>query len=376
MLGRIAPVGSYIALNKKPDIDWKNLYPEYEAKLLCSGTAALAAAMVLAKDSLASEERTEVILPAYGCPDLVSAAVYAGLQPVLVDLEPNSPNMALDILEKAITRKTVAIVAVNFLGVAERLSKIKVIADRVECVLIEDNAQCFPEPGQELVGDMVITSFGRGKPVSVLGGGLLLYKKVNAAKKIPISASQSNDIVQLLKLTAYNFLIHPIGYAIVEKLLSGSIGKTAYKKLEGIQKISSVSESRLAVNIEHYLARSTHIQDEIRDLLGGFEQKVIDLTNVESQSLTKTSRYLRYPVLIRDELKRNRIFDVLDKAGMGASKFYGRPLADIEGVKEKVKLFAGMKEAKIFSERLITLPTHGFVNHYCLEQIKQALNRC
>ncbi len=94
------------------------MFPEhYELLLLNSGTAALSLAMTIAAGS-AEASSPEVILPAYGCPDLLAAAYYAGLRPVLADIQAASPRYQQAALETAITGDTVAIVAVNFLGSA------------------------------------------------------------------------------------------------------------------------------------------------------------------------------------------------------------------------------------------------------------------
>ena len=142
--------------------------------LTCSGTAALAIALHCAKKLHPLGNKRQVIIPGYGCPDLVSAVVHAGLVTVLVDLEADSHQLSHQAIQRALTEKTLPIVAVNFLGLPGRLPNLRQITDSAECLLIEDNAQWFPEPEDKLYGDFVITSFGRGKPVNLLGGGLLL----------------------------------------------------------------------------------------------------------------------------------------------------------------------------------------------------------
>ena len=67
-----------------------SLFPCYQIQYYASGTAALAAAIIAAikaKDDAAAAAEAEVIIPAYACPDLVSALLFAGAKPVLVDFE-------------------------------------------------------------------------------------------------------------------------------------------------------------------------------------------------------------------------------------------------------------------------------------------------
>src|SRR5690606_38180670 len=121
-------------------------FERYRSVWLNSGTAALAQALIVAKRRQSSVARPQVILPAYGCPDLVAAAVFAGLEPVLVDIETDDPAYSIDALRAALSTSVVAVVAVNFLGIPERLALLRdVLQEHGQALLIEDNAQWFPE---------------------------------------------------------------------------------------------------------------------------------------------------------------------------------------------------------------------------------------
>ena len=65
-----------------------------------SGTSALAAVL---SDIAARSNATmpEVLLPAYTCPDVLSAVEFARAKAVLVDLQPGRPWMAIDELERS-----------------------------------------------------------------------------------------------------------------------------------------------------------------------------------------------------------------------------------------------------------------------------------
>src|SRR5690606_21615872 len=153
-----------------------------------------------------------------GCPDLVAATVYAGLQPVLVDIGKNDPAYDLAALASALGERSLAVVAVNFLGVAERLEDIRALLPE-GCVLIEDNAQWHPPPDARLHGDYVLRSFGRGKPASVLGGGLLLLRHglspLDAVLKNHVrsaGAGRLSAIAHFARARAYNLLRRPAFY--------------------------------------------------------------------------------------------------------------------------------------------------------------------
>ena len=80
-----------------------------------------------------------------------------------------------------------------------------------ELVLIEDDAQYLPldsEPAS-YCGDLVIHSFGRGKPVSLVGGGALLIRR--PALSDSSAMTDSSAIVDRLPLSRCigNVVCHP-----------------------------------------------------------------------------------------------------------------------------------------------------------------------
>jgi dTDP-4-amino-4,6-dideoxygalactose transaminase len=85
----------------------------------------------------ADVESPEVLIPAYGCPDLVAAVVAQGATPVVVDLaDQQTPRMDTESVAAAITSNTVAVIAVDFLGIPERLDALSAICQANNLLLI------------------------------------------------------------------------------------------------------------------------------------------------------------------------------------------------------------------------------------------------
>ncbi|MCK4330066.1 DegT/DnrJ/EryC1/StrS family aminotransferase [candidate division WOR-3 bacterium] len=102
-----------------------------------SGTSALHTALV----ALDIKNGNDVIVPTntfFATPEAVSLA---GAIPVFVDCEPVYYNIDINQIEKSITDKTKAIIAVNLYGQPAQLDKIKAIAKENNLILIEDCAQ-------------------------------------------------------------------------------------------------------------------------------------------------------------------------------------------------------------------------------------------
>ena len=242
MFYQLPPVGNpvHFLVEDHPDTSLNTFFSPYRQSYFSSGTAALAAAITAAMRAK-DVKHAEVILPAYGCPDLVSAVIYAGARPVLVDLEPDRPWMDLEQVLAHINACTVAIVAASLFGISERIALLRPIAEQFNAIIIEDSAQAFPgkEEGNIWQGDLVVLSFGRGKPVNLLGGGAVLLREAAVGDMLPIADEDSanskcNHALFHLKVLMFNRMISPRLYWLPQSLPFLNLGETRYYPLADI----------------------------------------------------------------------------------------------------------------------------------------------
>ncbi|MEO1480794.1 MAG: DegT/DnrJ/EryC1/StrS family aminotransferase [Myxococcota bacterium] len=353
---RLRPVGDRISTERR-SVEPRELFPTaHSSAFYSSGTSALAAAVQLAvKDGPA---HPEVLIPAYGCPALVAAVEHAGARPRLVDLEADRPWMSLDALRAAHSPRVAAVVAVPFLGIPERLNDIRRCCPTT---LIEDSAQTWPGEGPR--GDLVVLSFGRGKPLSVLGGGAVLSYSPIFRSTSP-KTEQDAALVHRLKLSAYNLVTQPLAYGLLERLPGLSLGETRYEALDAIRGIRRSQLDRLAPNLERYRRRDRRIEHRIAEVVAAAD--VISLPRVCNAS----GPFLRYPILARDRHHARTLEHALD--GLGATRFYGAPLPEVSGVGDRAT-YTVIDEARRFAERLLTLPTHDGVTDRHVRAIGKAL---
>ncbi len=83
----------------------------------------------------------ECIIPALCWSTSLWPIVQAGLKPKFVDIDPNTLNLDLYKVQKAITKKTKAILAVHILGNSTDMNKLKKIVDKNNLTLIEDTCE-------------------------------------------------------------------------------------------------------------------------------------------------------------------------------------------------------------------------------------------
>lgn len=321
----------------------------------------------------------EVVLPAYGCPDLVSAAIYAGLKPVLVDFEPDRPWLSIDSLDNQVSANTVAIVGVNFLGISERFTQMKPIAARVDALLIEDSAQSFPGKNESGIwhGDLVVLSFGRGKPVSLLGGGAVLFKDAQYAERLAAVETAQGDRVTVpgywLKKTLYNSMLNPYLYWLPAGLPFLHLGETRYHPLSGIATMDELKKAVLPDNVDAYQSRCLTARQQIGDMISQIAESGTD-TLVDLPAICGTSPerpLLRYPVLVKK--RRDVLLSVLTKSGLGASPMYPSVMPLIEGLDQVLDSSLQYPNAAEFSANFMTLPTHAGVRNKDIKMIGDIL---
>jgi len=375
LYGDLAPVGNRISLEPSADCLLEKELGGHQY-WLDSGTSALALALLDAKANFPEIDKPRAIIPGYCCPDLIAACVYAGVEAVAVDINPNDPSYDLEQLRLRLDASVIAVIAINFLGISERLDELrKLIAGlNLRARLIEDNAQWFPSiiSEMEFQSDYVTFSFGRGKPMSLLGGGLL-------CAKIPIAASVLVRIGQpappsrllALKIVAYNLLLTPQLYQLLNRNPWVRLGETRYIPLAEIEPFDVYRRSLLAVNFTHYSSRKNELQQSFDSALLGSGLQCLD-----AQCAMRQRQLLRYPLLCPDRVTRDKLLAQLSAAGLGASPMYAEAIDQIAGVDGMVIVPGTLKNARDFAGRFMTLPVHMQVTEVHQARILALLKSC
>jgi perosamine synthetase len=138
--------------------------------------------------------QAEIILPAYTCDIMVEVIVHTGNIPVFVDIDLADFNMDLDALERAITSKTRAIVSTHMFGYPTNVDVIRQMASSEQIVIVEDAALRLPG-ATGLRGDAGIFSFGPGKPLFTVRGGVII---TNSAKLYESLQNYRNEYMSWL----------------------------------------------------------------------------------------------------------------------------------------------------------------------------------
>jgi UDP-2-acetamido-2-deoxy-ribo-hexuluronate aminotransferase len=147
--------------------------------LLGSGTDALLLPLMYL--NLSAED--EIIVPAFSFFGTAEVVSIVKAKPVFVDINPDTYNIDVDKIEKAITSKTKVIMPVGLYGQCPEMNKINSIAAKYNIKVLEDAAQSFGGTyhGKSSCNltDMAGTSFYPAKPLGAYGDAGAFFSNDN-----------------------------------------------------------------------------------------------------------------------------------------------------------------------------------------------------
>ncbi len=165
-----------------------------------NGTDALQIAMM----ALGLKKGDEVITADFTYPATAEVIALLGLTPVLVDVYPDTFDISIEALEKAITPNTKAIVPVHLFGQCANMERIMEIAKKHKLFVVEDVAQAmgsdyFFSDGRKqkagTIGDIGCTSFFPSKNLGAFGdGGAMYTNNSELAEKLRMIANHGQSI--------------------------------------------------------------------------------------------------------------------------------------------------------------------------------------
>jgi dTDP-4-amino-4,6-dideoxygalactose transaminase len=328
--------------------------------------------------------RQEVIIPAYTSYCLASAVARSGLSVRLCDLNPRTLDFDYDNLERIVNENTLAVIVVHNYGLVSDLRQVKAICKKNGTWIVEDAAQAagasFEESRVGAVGDVGILSFGRGKNICALGGGVVLTRNPIIAKALNerLQSIPPSSIVArsgtLFTGLALSLLLNPKAYSVPARIPFLGIGANIFDPGFTISKLSLLN-TRLAIRVLPYLDQynierirnATALKQQLRE----FEGCQIP----ESNGSSRQPVYLRFPVLIKNRQIRDDVFQVLSDQRMGASLSYPQTLDQIKGFRPYLALLGAYPGAQEINNSIVTLPTHRYVQNKDLEAIVAIIKR-
>jgi dTDP-4-amino-4,6-dideoxygalactose transaminase len=142
-----------------------------------SGTDADALACAVLYD-FGAQRGDEIIVPALTFVATGNSVFQAGFMPVFVDVKRDTLNIDPDKIERAITKKTRAIMPVHLMGKPAEMDKIRAIAKKHKLFIIEDAAEAHGAEykGEKIgaMGDMACFSLYAAHIITTIEGGITI----------------------------------------------------------------------------------------------------------------------------------------------------------------------------------------------------------
>lgn len=339
--------------------------PAVRASVACldSATSALSLAVRMARE-MRAVDAPEVVVPAYSCPDIPAAVIGAGAWPVPVDVEAGSPYPRAASIAAALGPNTVAVISASLFGRdAPDLVAVDATCRQAGVLHIVDRAQSLPELTASRPDAVEVYSCGRGKPVSLGYGGLLVVGERQleflARQRQHIGAS-SASLAARTKLLARALLLRAAttgpGTFVARRLPFMGVGTTRYHAAGAPRFVPAT----LLGAVEHSLANPRAWPNAAARVYDAHAwQSATPLFEAGS-----SPPLWRYPVLLRDAAARDRITAMPRAGDLGLSALYRREVSTYlppEALPARLR-GAAWPNAHELGARLLTLPVHSRVD--------------
>ena len=130
----------------------------------------------------------EVIIPSFTFVAVANTVLQVGATPVFVDIDPVTLNLNPELVEKAITPRTRALIVVHTFGVPADMDALCSIAARHQLLMIEDACEAIGATyrGQRVgtFGDLAVLAFYPNKQITTGEGGAVLSRDPQHAARL------------------------------------------------------------------------------------------------------------------------------------------------------------------------------------------------
>lgn len=265
-----------------------------------------------------------------------------GAKPVFIDIEPDTFNMDADLLEKAITENTKAIMPVSLFGQMPDLERINSIAEKHNIAVIEDAAQSFGATrngklscGASLIGS---TSFFPAKPLGCFGDGGALF-------------TDDDELAQAMKAIRSH----------------GGVKRNHHTHIGMNGRFDTLQAAVL-------LGKWSHFEDELKSrnqISTRYSKLLKDQVFTPKVAEGNTHVYAQYTVRV-DEKRRDDIVAGMKQAGIPVGIYYPKCFHEQPVFENLEYKYGDFPESEKASREVLSLPMHPFLKE---EEQRQVSNK-
>jgi len=336
---RKGPVTNALGAGPKV-LEFEKLFAEFagvkHAVAVNTGTAALHAAVM----AVGVGRDDEVILPSFTFVATAEAVALAGAKPVFTDIDPETYTLSPAAVEKAITKKTKAILPVDLYGFSADMKPLREIAEKHGLGLVEDAAQAH---GATYAGkpagsfsDAACWSLYASKNMMTGEGGVITTNDDEIDEKLRMIRTHGERAKYASEMLGSNYRMPEI---------EAAIGIVQMKKLP-----SFVAKRRANAQ------QLTKILSKSKKLILPYETK------------DRLHSWYLYTARLKDgtEAQRNKLLEDLKAKGVGAEAYYVHPINTMPYYRDNFGAKA-LPETEKAAKQVFSLPIHPAVTE---EEIK------
>lgn len=304
----------------------------------------------------------EVITTPFTFAATANAVIHAGGKPVFTDIDPKTFNIDPKKIEAAITKKTKAIIPVDYGGQPVDLDSILKIARKYNLFVVEDAAHTIGAKykGKNIgtIADITCFSFHPVKNMTTGDGGAITTENKELAEKIMmlrVNGMDKESWKRNASTGSWDYSIAVEGYKYHMNDLAASLGIHQIQKLDRFRIIRE------------------GIADMYDSMLKGIPEIIIPFRKTNIQHAHNI-----YPILVNTKnlkISRNEILDKLRTFNIG-SIVYFRPL-HLQPYFQEVSGYqpGDFPNAEYVFERLICLPIYPVMTKTDVKFVSQVINK-
>jgi sugar O-acyltransferase (sialic acid O-acetyltransferase NeuD family) len=285
----------------------------------------------------------EVILPSFTFSATGHAVVWNGLTPVFADIDPNTFNIDVNDVEKKITSKTSAILAVHVFGNPADIDNLASLAKKHNLKLIFDSAHAL---GSKYKGKY-IGSFGDIECFSLSG------TKVVTSAEGGIAASNNRDLMETMN--------------IGRNYGAGNNYNCQYIGLNG-----KMSEFHAAIALESLLLLDRFVSKR-NELVNLYKKRLDKIPGISFQYISQDNitTHKDFAIIIDKEsfgMDRDELIDQLSREGIFTKKYFF-PLHHMDAYKRIEHRAENLINTDFIANNIICLPIFSHMSKDAVEKV-------
>jgi len=275
---------------------FEKAFSEFSGAKFSYGVSSGTDAIIIALMALDIQPGDEIITTPFTFFATAEVIAFLKATPVFVDIEPETFNIDVNLIEKKITKKTKAIIPVHLYGQAADMDEIMTIAKKHNIYVIEDAAQStgatYKSKITGTIGHIGCYSFFPSKNLGCYGDGGMIT---------------TNDAILAKKIQAIR--IH------------GSIKRYEHECIGVNGRLDTLQAAILNVKLKHF-ANTLALREKVSNL---YLEKLKNIPNIKLP-FTKQDRnhtFNQFTIRIKD---REKVINYLTKNNIPTAVHYPKPL--------------------------------------------------